>query len=85
MRRSRYMLVALVFAALLLLIGCSEQNGRLLLVGVHGSKDTVSFNTDQAIKDPESINLFKSIIDGGTRVNNKPAEATHNADYTVNV
>lgn len=84
MRISRYMFVAPIFvAALTLLIGCSEQKGRLLLVGVHGSKDTLSFNTDQAIKDPESINTFKSIVDGGSRVENKPTEARRDADYTV--
>ncbi len=68
---------------LIVLAGCGGREGKVLLVGVHGSNDSVSFNTDQAIKDPDSINEFKTLIDGAAPLESKPQEADQEPDYVV--
>ncbi|MCQ4087705.1 hypothetical protein [Saccharibacillus sp. JS10] len=84
MNINRLILGALLLGTLLLLLAaCSTKNERILLVGIHSSKDVVAYNTDQGITDPEAIKKFKTLIESAAPIERKPTGTKLDSDYTV--
>lgn len=81
--KSNMMVSLVVLLTLIALAGCGSREGKILLVGVPGSEDSVFFNTDQAVEDPDSIREFKSLIEGADSLESKPQEAEREPDYVV--
>lgn len=61
--KSKMLFSLVLLLTVIALAGCGGRDGKVLLVGVPEGEDSVFFNTDQAIKEPDSILEFKGLID----------------------